>query len=103
MSRAIQFQIPEFLCLEISIFNYSITKLPDYPIYTRSVRYQRVGLSLVGAMALIVVIIAMATVWLFLTNPVTVATAVSEGEILPFVRDLADVLFQALQGLLKYL
>jgi hypothetical protein len=52
---------------------------------------------------LIVVIIAMATVWLFLTNPVTVATAVSEGEISPFVRDLADVLLQALQGLLKYL
>jgi hypothetical protein len=49
------------------------------------------------------VIIAMATVWLFLTNPVTVATAVSEGEISPFVRDLADVLLQALQGLLKYL
>jgi hypothetical protein len=67
------------------------------------VRYQRVGLSLIGAIALIVVIIAMATVWLFLTNPVTVATAVSEGEISPFVRDLADVLLQALQGLLKYL
>jgi len=30
------------------------------------------------------VVIAMATVWLFLTNPVTVATAVSEGEISPF-------------------
>ena len=66
-------------------------------------RYQRVGLSLIGAIALIVVIIAMAAVWLFLTNPVTVATAVSEGEISPFVCDLADVLIQALQGLLKYL
>ena len=66
-------------------------------------RYQRVGLSLIGAIALIVVIIAMAAVWLFLTNPVTVATAVSEGEISPFVRNLADVLIQALQGLLKYL
>lgn len=66
-------------------------------------KYQRVGLSLIGAVALIVLIIAMATVWLFLTNPVTVATAVSEGEISPFVRDLAAVLLQALQGLLKYL
>lgn len=66
-------------------------------------RYQRVGLSLIGAVATIVVIIAIAAVWLFLTNPVTVATAVSEGEISPFVRDLADVLIQALQGLLKYL
>ena len=66
-------------------------------------RYQRVGLSLIGAIALVVVILAMATVWLFLTNPVTVATAVSEGEVSPFVRDLADVLLKALEGLLKYL
>ena len=66
-------------------------------------RYQRVGLSLIGAMGLIVVIIAMAAVWLFLTNPVTVATAVNEGELSPFVRDLAEVLLEALQGLLKYL
>ena len=66
-------------------------------------RYQRIGLSLFGAMALLVVIIAVATIWLFLTNPVTVATAVTEGDISPFVRDLAEVLLQALQGLLKYL
>jgi hypothetical protein len=67
------------------------------------VRFEHIGLSLFGAIALLVVVIAVATVWLFLTNPVTVATAVSEGEISPFVRDLADVLLQALQGLLKYL
>ena len=60
-------------------------------------------MSLIGVIALIVVSIALAAVWLFLTNPVTVATAVSDGEISPFVRDLADVLLQALQGLLKYL
>jgi hypothetical protein len=66
-------------------------------------RYQRVGLSLVGAVGLIVVVLALATVWLFLTNPVTLATSVSEGEISPFVRDLAAVLLQALEGLLKYL
>jgi hypothetical protein len=66
-------------------------------------RYQRVGLSLFGAVALVVVVIALAAVWLFLTNPVTVATAISEGEISPFVRDLAAVLLQALEGLLKYL
>jgi hypothetical protein len=66
-------------------------------------RYDRIGLSLFGAIALLVVILAVATIWLFLTNPVTVATAVSEGEVTPFVRDLADVLLQALEGLLKYL
>ena len=66
-------------------------------------KHERIGLSLFGAMALLVIVVAVATIWLFLTNPVTVATAVSEGEISPLVRDLADVLFQALQGLLKYL
>ena len=65
-------------------------------------RYQRVGLSLIGAIALIVVVIAMATVWLFLTNPVTVATAVSEGEVSPFVRDWLTSC-SGLEGLLKYL
>ena len=66
-------------------------------------RYERIGLSLFGAVALLVVGVAVATIWLFLTNPVTVATAVSEGDVSPFVRDLAAVLLQALQGLLKYL
>jgi hypothetical protein len=66
-------------------------------------RYQRVGVSLFGAIAILVVVLALATVWLFLTNPVTVATAISEGEVTPFVRDLAAVLLQALEGLLKYL
>jgi hypothetical protein len=49
------------------------------------------------------VVLAAATVWLFLTNPVTVASAVNEGEVSPFVRSLADVLYGALAGLLKYL
>jgi hypothetical protein len=64
---------------------------------------KRFGLSLFGAIALLVMVLAVATIWLFLTNPVTVATAVTDGEVSPFIRDLADVLLQALQGLLKYL
>jgi hypothetical protein len=67
------------------------------------VRYERIGMSLVGAIALVAVVLALATVWLFLTNPVTVATAVNEGEVSPIVRDLAHLLLQALEGLLKYL
>lgn len=65
-------------------------------------RYE-VGLSLFGAISFLVIVLAVATVWLFITSPVTVVTAVSEGEISPFVRELADVLLRALQGLLKYL
>ena len=66
-------------------------------------RLQRVGVSIFGAVAIVIVVLAVATIWLFLTNPVTVATAVNDGDVTPFVRDLARVLFEALQGLLRYL
>ena len=59
--------------------------------------------SLFGAVAALSVVLSAATIWLFLTNPVTVATAVNEGEITPFLRDLAQILFEALRGLLRYL
>ena len=65
--------------------------------------FQKVGISLVGAIAAVAVVLAVATIWLFLTSPVTVATAVNEGEISPFIRELADVVMQALQALLRYL
>lgn len=66
-------------------------------------RLQRLGVSLFGLIALVSVVLAAATVWLLLTNPVTVATAVNEGEISPLVRELAQALLSALSGLLKYL
>jgi hypothetical protein len=66
-------------------------------------RYQHIGLSLFGMIAVVSIILASATIWLFLTNPVTVATAVNEGEVSPFVRELAQVLYAALRGILKYL
>ena len=47
--------------------------------------------------------IAGATVWLLLSDPVTVASAVDEGEISPLVRQLADVLYNAIVALLNYL
>jgi hypothetical protein len=55
---------------------------------------------LVGAVAAIV---AGATIWLLLTDPVTVANAVDSGEISPLVLSLADILYNALLGLLDYL
>ena len=64
---------------------------------------QRVGVSVFSLIALVSIVLAAATIWLFVTNPVTVATAVNEGEISPLVRSLADVLMKALGGLLKYL
>lgn len=65
--------------------------------------YQRVTVSLAWLISIVCILLAGATIWLFLTNPVTVATAVNEGEVTPFIRELASVLFDALKGLLKYL
>jgi hypothetical protein len=64
---------------------------------------RRVGLSVFGLIVAVSVVLAMATVWLFLTNPVTVAESVNEGDVSPFIRNLAAVIYEALQGLLKYL
>jgi hypothetical protein len=64
---------------------------------------QRVGVSLFTLIAVVSIVLAAATIWLFVTNPVTVANAVNEGEISPLVRSLAAVIYNALSGLLKYL
>jgi hypothetical protein len=64
---------------------------------------QRVGVSLFTLIAVVSILLAAATIWLFVTNPVTVATAVTEGEISPLVRNLAEAIYAALSGILKYL
>ena len=64
---------------------------------------QRVGVSLFTLIAVVSIVLAAATIWLFVTNPVTVANAVNEGEVTPFVRNLAEVLYNALRGILRYL
>ena len=64
---------------------------------------QRVGVSLFTLIAVVSILLAGATIWLFVTNPVTVATAVNEGEISPLVRNLAQAIYAALSGILKYL
>lgn len=66
-------------------------------------QYQRIGLSLFAVIAIVSMVLAVATIWLFLTDPVTVANAVNEGDVTPFVRDLAQVLYNALRGILRYL
>ena len=63
--------------------------------------FQRFSVSLFGFIAIVSGVLAAATVWLLLTDPVTVATAVNEGEVSPLVRELARVLLDALSGLLK--
>jgi flagellar basal body-associated protein FliL len=55
---------------------------------------------LIGVVA---AVIAGATIWLLLTDPVTVANAVDTGELSPLVTQLAEVIYNALSGLLQYL
>ncbi|HZT76795.1 MAG TPA: hypothetical protein VFA27_09065 [Vicinamibacterales bacterium] len=64
---------------------------------------QKISVSLFTCIAVVSIVLAAATIWLFLTNPVTVATSVNEGDVTPLVRQLAEVLYKALSGLLKYL
>lgn len=59
--------------------------------------------SLVGIVGVLAAIIAGATIWLVLTDPVTVAESVDTGEVSPLVRSLATTIYEALRGLLKYL
>jgi hypothetical protein len=63
----------------------------------------RLGLSVAGVAAVIAVTLAVAIFWLLVTDPVTVADALKEGEVTPFVRAVAGVLYDALRGVLKYL
>lgn len=59
--------------------------------------------SLVGIVGLFAVVIAGATVWLLLTDPVTVAESLDSGEVTPLVQSLAGSIYDALLALMKYL
>jgi hypothetical protein len=59
--------------------------------------------SLVSIVGVLATIIAGATIWLLLTDPVTVAESVDSGEVSPLVTSLAGRILEALRGLLKYL
>ena len=62
-----------------------------------------VSASLVGVSAVLAAIAAGATIWLLLTDPVTVTAALNQGSITPLVRELAEVFASALRNLLHWL
>jgi hypothetical protein len=65
--------------------------------------FARLSLSLAAVIGLIATALAAATVWLLMTQPVTVADAVASGEVSPVMRALAGALYEALAGIVKYL
>jgi hypothetical protein len=63
----------------------------------------RTTLSLAGVVVAVATTLAIATLWLLLTEPVTVADAVAKGDVSPLMTALAGVLANAVRGLLDYL
>lgn len=69
-------------------------------------RFVRFSVSLVAIIGLMAATIAGATIWLLLTDPVRTANAasdLSQGNVSPFVEAIGSVIYNAVQGLLKYL
>ncbi len=64
---------------------------------------ERWSVSIVAVIGLLAATIAAAAIWLMVTDPVTVANAVSAGEISPIMKAIGAVIFDALRGLFRYL
>lgn len=63
----------------------------------------RASLSLAGILFAVAMTLVLATIWLLLTEPVTVADAVARGDVSPLMTAIAGVLANAVRGLLDYL
>jgi hypothetical protein len=63
----------------------------------------RLSVSLVAVIGLLAATIAGAAIWLMVTDPVTVANAVSTGDVTPIMRAIGAVIFDALKGLFQFL
>jgi hypothetical protein len=70
---------------------------------SRTSSLRSLSFSLVSIVGILATVIAGATIWLLLTDPVTVAESVDSGEVSPLVTSLAGRILEALRGLLKYL
>jgi hypothetical protein len=74
---------------------------------TATDRDQPGGISRLASVAVVLgigaAVIGGSTMWLVITDPVTVANAVENGEISPLVRQLAQIIYDTLAGLLNYL
>ena len=61
------------------------------------------SLSLAGIIGVLTAVFAAGLIYLLVTQPVATAENIAKGEVSPLVRAVAGVLYQALQGLFKYL
>lgn len=65
--------------------------------------FVRLSLSLAAVIGIVATALAGATIWLLITQPVTVADALATGEVSPLMRAIAGALYNALEGVAKYL
>ena len=65
--------------------------------------FARLSLSLAAVIGVIAIALAGATIWLLIAQPVAVADAVATGDVNPLMRALAGALYDALEGIVKYL
>jgi hypothetical protein len=63
----------------------------------------RLSLSFVGVMGVLAATIAAALIWLLITDPVTVADAVSQGDVSPLLNALGTMIYDSLKDILGYL
>jgi hypothetical protein len=63
----------------------------------------RWSVSLVAVIGLLAATIAGAAIGLMVTDPVSVANAVSTGDVTPIMRAIGEVILDALKGLFRYL
>jgi len=67
----------------------------------------RWSVTMIALIGVVAATVAGATIWLVLTDPVqgadTVSTAIATGDLGPFMRAIGAVLYQALQGLFRFL
>ena len=64
----------------------------------RNVAWTLAGLVAVGAS-----VVAGVTIWLLLTEPLTVANVVSSRDLVPLAQAVVGALYEALLGLVRYL
>jgi len=67
----------------------------------------RWSVSLIAMVGIVAATLAGATIWLLITDPVggadVVSTAISSGDVGPFMRAIGTVIYEALRGLFGYL
>jgi hypothetical protein len=61
------------------------------------------SLKAAGAVAVMCVVLAVSTIWLVLSDPVAVSTAVNTGDLAPVYTFISRAFVDALQAVLRYL